>query len=361
MKNIICILLTVCLSFVLLTACGVSGREGSIEGNASENLTVEENGTTLEDIAPGKEAMPEEDTVSEKETVPEGDTASEKDLAPEKEDIPEQDTVPGKEAVSEEGSGNSEEGIPSGKNDVTGETIKYVEQGMKISILGDSISTYRDWIPEVNSVFYPESGAVQDVSQTWWKIVMDGLQLELCSNGSSSMSACFGDSGSQDPLVGSSDLRISQLGGENGESPDIIIVYMGTNDMIESAPIGDNDGLHPVEEGYVDNFSDGYTLMLDKLEKSYPTAQIYCCTILPLGDWGTNQPFVPFVNGQGLTSEPYADQIRTIAGNRDIPVIDLYHCGITIDNMAQMTSDGVHPTPGGMQCIANMVMKCITE
>lgn len=303
MKNIIRILSMACLAIASVTACGVSGQGGSAERNALDNLAAEENSIASEDVVP------------------------------------------------EEGTENSGES----------KKIKYAEQGLKISILGDSISTYRDWIPEENSVFYPESGAVQDVSRTWWKIVMDSLQLELCTNGSSSMSACFGDSGSQDPLVGSSGLRISQLAGEDGESPDFIIVYMGTNDMIVGAPIGDNDGMQPVEEGYVDNFSDGYTLILDKLADSYPMAQIYCCTILPLGDWGTDQPFVPFVNERGLTSEAYADRIRMIAGNRGIPVIDLYRCGITIDNMAQMTSDGVHPTPEGMQCIADMVIECITE
>lgn len=353
MKNIIFIFLTVCLAFVVLTACGVSGHEGSAGGNTPENLTVEENGITSKDIISEKEDVPEDGTVSEKEDMPEKDTVPREETATGKE------SMSGKETVTEAAGGNSEEGTPSEKNDVTGETIKRVEQGMKFSILGDSISTYRGWIPEGNRDFYMENGPVQDVSQTWWRLVMDSLKLELCSNGSCSMSACSGDSGSQDPLVGSSDLRISQLAGENGEAPDFIIVYMGTNDMVGSVPVGDNDGRQPVEEGYVDNFSDGYTLILDKLEKSYPTAQIYCCTILPLGDWGTDQPFVPFVNGQGLTSEPYADQIRTIAGNRGIPVIDLYHCGINIDNMAQMTADGVHPTPEGMQCIANMVMKCI--
>lgn len=233
---------------------------------------------------------------------------------------------------------------------------------VRLSILGDSISTFEGWIPEGNSVFYPHNGAVEDVSQTWWKIVLEEAEITLCANGSSSGSTCFGDSRVQDPMIGSSDYRISQLAGPEGEEPDIILVYMGSNDVVQSAPVGDNDGLQAVEEGIVEQFSDAYTLILDKLGQEYPSAQIYCCTLLPLGDWGTEeQPFVPFVNGQDLTSEEYSDRIREIASNRGIPVIDLYHCGITFENMPEMTSDGIHPTPEGMKKIADAVLERIMK
>lgn len=232
---------------------------------------------------------------------------------------------------------------------------------IRLSILGDSISTYEGWIPEGNSVFYPLGGAVQDVSQTWWKIVLDEAGFALCANGSSTGSTCVGDSRAPDVKAGCSDSRISQLSGADGQAPDIIIVYMGTNDVVESVRIGDNDGLQPVEEGLVEDFSDAYTLILDKLKAQYPSARIYCCTLLPLGDWGTDQPFVAFVNGLGLTSEAYSDRISAIAKNRGLPVIDLYHCGITIENMSEMSSDGVHLTPAGMRCVADAVLDGITE
>lgn len=241
-------------------------------------------------------------------------------------------------------------------------TIQYAKRGMKVSILGDSISTFEGWIPEGNSVYFPDNGAVQDVSQTWWKIVLDELGLTLCMNGSSSGSTCCGDSRSEDVKAGCSDYRISQLTGSDGAVPDLIIVYLGTNDLVESIEIGDNDGTRPVEEGVVDNFSDAYSLILDKLERQYPAAQVYCCTLLPAGNWGTeDSPFVTFVNGQGLTSEDYSKQIEKIARNRGIPVIDLYRCGISIDNMQEMTSDGVHLTPDGMRCVADRVLKSIKE
>lgn len=230
------------------------------------------------------------------------------------------------------------------------------ESQISISIMGDSISTFKGFIPDGYYDFFPDNGAVQDVNETWWKPLVEELGLRQYANASSSGSTCTGDSTSQDnPQYGCSDFRINALMGANGRIPDIIIVYMGTNDLLESVPLGENDGTAVVEEGVIDNFSDAYTLMLDKLENYYSCSDIYCCTLLQVGDYGTETPYVPFTNGQGLTAEDYTKQIRMIAENKGFPVIDLYHCGIEIDNLQEMTSDGVHPTPEGMKYIADAV------
>ena len=36
-------------------------------------------------------------------------------------------------------------------------------------------------------------------------------------------------------------------------------------------------------------------------------------------------------------------------------MIDLSECGVAIENLHEMTSDGVHPTEAGMACIAEAV------
>lgn len=235
-------------------------------------------------------------------------------------------------------------------------------KGPGLSILGDSISTYDGWIPEGFNVFYPFSGEVTDVSQTWWMQLLDDMGMELCSNDSSSGSTCVGDSlAVGDPQYGCSTYRLSYLTGQEGRMPDIIIVYMGTNDLLQGIPMGDNDGTKLVEEGVIENFSDAYCLILDKMLNDYPAAQIYCCTLLPVGEWGVDQPFVTYTNGLGLTSEDYSKQIQLIAENKGIPVIDLYHCGIEIDNLLEMTSDGVHLTPDGMKCVESAILNGIGE
>ncbi|MBD5517531.1 MAG: SGNH/GDSL hydrolase family protein [Lachnospiraceae bacterium] len=232
--------------------------------------------------------------------------------------------------------------------------------GTGISILGDSISTYQGYNPEGYHVFFPEYGAVKELGDTWWQIVTQDLELPLYVNGSSSGATVVGNStGTEDPQCACNELRTNALAGPGGACPDRIIVYLGTNDLLETVRLGDNDGTGAVPAGEIDTFSDAYTLMLDKLQANYPSARIYCCTLLQVGDYGTQTPYVEFVNGAGLTAADYGEVITRIAESRGLPVIDLYNCGVTIENLQEMTSDGVHPTAAGMRQIAAAVEEAL--
>lgn len=229
-----------------------------------------------------------------------------------------------------------------------------------LSIMGDSISTFQGYIPEGYYDFFPENGLVSDVDDTWWKRVLDEKGWTLCVNASSSGATCAGDStGTDTPQCGCNEYRTGGLGGPDGTMPDVIIVYMGTNDFLQGIPLGDNDGTRPVPEGEVSLFGDAYTLMLDKLQAKYPSSRIYCCTIAQIGTYGTDTPFVEMVNGEGLTTADYSARIAQIAGNKNLPVIDLYTCGIAVENLHNTTADGVHPTPEGMEYIAKAVGKVL--
>lgn len=234
---------------------------------------------------------------------------------------------------------------------------KIVLEGLGLSIFGDSISTYDGYIPTGFNVFYPLSGELTDVSQTWWMQLLDDTGMELCANDSSAGSTCVGDSLRIDnPQYGCSGLRTSLLNGEQGRMPDVIIIYMGTNDLLEDISLGDNDGTSLVEEGMIENFSDAYSLILDKLISDYPIATVYCCTLPPIGDWGIAQPFETYTNHLGLTAEDYSERIRVIAENKGVSVIELSDCGIEIDNLSEMTTDGVHFNIKGMECIAQAML-----
>lgn len=249
----------------------------------------------------------------------------------------------------------------AGQADAAGADGQASMEGLGLSILGDSISTYDGWIVEGAAVFYPFGGEVTDVSQTWWKLLLDDTGMELYSNNSSAGSTCVGDSQSADNLkYGCSSYRLSFMTGKQGKMPDVIIVYMGTNDLLNGVPLGDNDGSRLVEEGVIENFSDAYCLILDKLESEYPIAEIYCCTLPHIGDWGIKEPFVTFENELGLTFRDYSQQIKTIAENRGISVLDLSECGIEIDNLDEMTTDGVHMTPIGMEYVERTMLAGLT-
>ncbi len=237
-----------------------------------------------------------------------------------------------------------------------------VQSAKKLSILGDSISTFDGWIPAGYSCFFPMNGTVSEIGQTWWKQLLDNTGMELCVNGSSSGCTCTGDSLSmEDYQSGCSNLRIGDLRNSDGGYPDVIVVYMGTNDFLRGVPLGDNDGTRAVEEGVIGNFSDAYCLILDKLKAAYPDAEIICCTLTPIGDWGTDTPFVTFVNGEGLTSGDYSRRIEIIAAAKGCRLIDFANCGITIENMDQYVADGVHMNPEGMKLLYEAALRTFSK
>lgn len=236
-------------------------------------------------------------------------------------------------------------------------------RGKKFAILGDSICSFVQWVPDGYNFYYPSKGGeLTDVSQMWWSIFSEHTGMKLAKDGSSAGSMCVGDSTNGfDHQVGCNEFRTSDLQDQWGNFPHIIFVYLGTNDLLNHSPMGDNDGTKPVEEGMIENFSDAYTLMLDKVAANYPAAQLYCCTLLQVGEPQDNGKFAPFVNEVGLQSEDYSKKIEEIAAAKGWPVIDLYHCGIDMDNLGQYSIDGIHPNADGMRLLNDAIEDCVIE
>lgn len=227
--------------------------------------------------------------------------------------------------------------------------------GKKLSIMGDSLSTFDGWILPEYAVFYPINGEVFSVEETWWMSLISDTGMELCGNDSSSGSTCVGDSTAVDnPKYGCSGYRIQGLTGDHGEYPDIILIYMGTNDLLTHVPLGSNDGSKIVEEGEITDFSDAYCLILDKVASTYPTAQIFCCGLTQIGMHVEEKP-VLFENRLGLTAAEYNQCIERIAETKGYPYINLYECGITPENMSEFVTDGVHFNPEGMKLIKESI------
>ncbi len=312
-------------------------------GAEYDRIVLPQSQTETKAAGPAKQ----EEAAAEDGSAEQEDMAAEKDMTEAAETAQDRES----EAVRQEEPGQADGEEQAGQPKTADE-----QRPSCLSIVGDSISTYEGWIPGECRNFYPMSGEITDVSQTWWSMLLEDTGMELCANNSSAASMCAGDSLARDVQCGCSSYRLSFTTGSQGRTPDLIIVYMGTNDLVESVPLGNNDGTAAVSEGKIDNFSDAYSLMLDKLQSEYPAARICCCTLAPVGTWGVEQPFVAFENAQGLTASDYSDRIRLIAGNRGIPAVDLYHCGIEIDNLSEMTSDGVHLTPAGMKCVEAAVL-----
>ena len=245
----------------------------------------------------------------------------------------------GTEPSVSENSGEGTSSAPSTQNQTPRDL-----SGLKLSILGDSISTFTGTMPADYNVYYPEKGDIPNSSQTWWGQLLTNTGMVLCRNASSANTNVTGNSLALDGSApGCSIRRVMDLRGTDGSSPDVIIIYMGINDFARSRTLGSFRSPGVQTEGEVMVFTDAYELMLQKIKALYPAASIYCCTLLERCDMNGNTG-APAVNLNGDTVADFNTQIKAIAKAYGASVIDFYNCGINYTNLDLFTVDGIHPT-----------------
>ena len=207
------------------------------------------------------------------------------------------------------------------------------DQKKRISILGDSVSTFAGITPP-EALFYDawrqEETGVTSPDDTWWMQVIQGMGGILGVNNSYAGSTVSGGF----MTSGTSEKRLRTLSAE-GE-PDMILVAMGANDW--------GFGVHPQEFEYE------YRRMLQRMKRLYPRAEIWCATILR-GKPAPEEEM--FFNVDGVISPNiYSDIIRRIGTEEAVHLADVsgYH-------MEYETIDGVHPNREGMKMIACLWLK----
>ena len=149
----------------------------------------------------------------------------------------------------------------------------------KVSILGDSYSTFYGHVsPAANLCWYGVPGEkkendVTKVEETWWYrfIHEHGFQLER-NNSYSGSTVCHTGYEKADYSDRSFITRIHNLG-----TPDIILVFGGTNDSWAGAPIGayQYDGWTKAD---LYSFRPAFCYLLASLKQLYPVARIYNIT-----------------------------------------------------------------------------------
>lgn len=113
----------------------------------------------------------------------------------------------------------------------------------KILIIGDSYSTYKDYIPEGFSAFYPREGNDFPVEKTWWHLLLDETNSKLVQNNSwSGTTICNtgydGDCSKTHSFI----FRLSQLvdkGFFEENEIDRVFVFGGTNDAWTGNTLGE--------------------------------------------------------------------------------------------------------------------------
>ena len=210
-------------------------------------------------------------------------------------------------------------------------------KGKKLSILGDSISTYQGVSNDerANSTIAANPYFYRDpfpLDKTYWKIIMDDLNMTLCVNNSWSGGNL---SGIDDPTSGVN--RAAELSHDNGESPDLIIVFMGINDLGRSVDLS--------------VFAESYEKALTTIRNKYPTAKV-CTVNLPDRD-------VFLKTRAELFNEKIQSTVKSMG--EGFFIADLFHSRLNNDFYYMNTLDGLHPDEDGMRIIAQIVEESITR
>ena len=144
-------------------------------------------------------------------------------------------------------------------------------QTKKVSILGDSYSTFKGSNPEGQAPFYPDAhNDVTDVSQTWWSLYNEAMGYTLEVNDSwGGTTVCNIGYGHWNVANSSFNSRLWKLG-----NPDIIFVFGGTNDAWADSPIG-NYKYSKITKEDCNALRPAIAYMLDGLARIYPEATVY--------------------------------------------------------------------------------------
>lgn len=210
-------------------------------------------------------------------------------------------------------------------------------KGKKLSILGDSVSTYRGVSNDANAnhtIFgnHCHYDLPFPLEKTYWFLVMKELGLELCVNNSWSSGNL---SGQHIPAAGVN--RASQLSRDDGTCPDFIIVFMGLNDLGRNVPL--------------DVFSADYTKTLLTIKEKHPKAYT-CCINMPDRE--------PYFKERALLFNAAIEEAVAVAGEGFF-IADLFNSPLNNDNYYNNTTDGLHPDEDGMRMIAEVVINAIKK
>lgn len=254
-------------------------------------------------------------------------------------------------------------------------------KGKKVSILGDSTSTFGGnyttsgtdkfsdgvWTYENNRIEFPNASSgtnsrhwVTSVNDCWWKKIIDAQEMILGINDSWAGAMIQWDGETESTIAGenihcASQTRIDHLG-ENG-TPDVILVSCGSNDILHGSNIGTFDTTNPanltneeITNLPVNTFADATRTMFIRLQKTYPNARIVL----------VSPYYVTNVQLGAQKIDLYLDLMAEICDYFGVQFIDSRKCGLSIYNRDSYTcSDGLHLNQDGQIILAKAVNDCL--
>ena len=192
--------------------------------------------------------------------------------------------------------------------------------GKKLSVMGDSISAFKGYIPSGNAAYYTgQNSGVSSYEQMWWQRICDQTGMRRLVVNAWSGSKVSGIDASTSNFVPMSDVSRAQGLHTEDDDPDIIIVFGGTNDFSKN-------------NADIVTFEDAYHLMINRMQARYKSAKIYCLSLPIFVRTKTDKTGIE-KNDEEKTVFDYNEVIRRVSNQRSCEYIDLNGCGITRQNM----------------------------
>ena len=208
------------------------------------------------------------------------------------------------------------------------------DPGMRLAIIGDSISTFDGIIPSSHKAYYPKSGCdVTDWTKTYWGHLINDYwhsTLDVNTSWSGSTVASGKDGDARTPFV--DDSRLSLL-----SNPDCVILFGGTNDALESNGIGLGEFSYDTPLANMNHnkrFRDAYIYVIKYIQTNFPSAQIIC------------------IIGTDITGD-YGNSVATIAEHYSLPCID-FRGEKNVEGKVTIYS-GSHPDAAGHAYMAQKI------
>ena len=202
----------------------------------------------------------------------------------------------------------------------------------KVSILGDSYSTFEGYLPcDTFETWYykvpPQDRTdVDKVTQTWWYQFIKYNNYRLCvDNSFSGATISYTGYNKADYSNRSFNTRMNNL----GDCPDIIFIFGATNDSWANSPIGDYKYADWTRQDMY-SFRPAMAHMMDYITTRYLNTDIY------------------FIVNDGLKPE-ITESVHHICKYYKVPCID----------MKDIDKKNGHPTIKGMQQIAKQLQNAI--
>lgn len=210
-----------------------------------------------------------------------------------------------------------------------------------MGFLGDSISTFKGYIPAGYSYFYPQYCDLL-VEQTWWKMTVDRVGCKLGINNSYSGTCVSQKYGAS--TAGESISRLLKSKRFDNLPPDILIIFMGMNDSL-AAPYGLNET----------EFEKAYRNMLNNIYQLYPEVQLFLCTLTYETNYQTKEESIylqHIANSQALN-----EVIKKLAQEYQLPLIDFANAFHSKEYLV----DTVHPNIKGMTAMADLAVEAVQK